>query len=138
MKILGFNFKKISAETFPTREGEIKVNTKIDIDEIASAKTEMFEKEEIVVVSFSYAINYEPKLALVEFKGNILLSLEPDKAKEIIDEWKDKNLSEDLKITLFNIILKKANIKALQLEDELNLPPHMPLPRVSPETKKKE
>jgi hypothetical protein len=32
---------------------------------------------------------------------------------------------------MFNIVLKKSTIKALELEDELNLPYHIPIPKVS-------
>jgi len=54
-------------------------------------------------------------------------------AKEVLKGWKDKETTDDFRIFLFNIILRKSNIKALQLEDELALPPHIPLPSLNKE-----
>ena len=45
-----------------------------------------------------------------------------------IRQWNSKKLPEDFRIALFNVILKKSNVKALELEDELNIPLHIPLP----------
>ncbi|GAG20549.1 unnamed protein product, partial [marine sediment metagenome] len=54
-------------------------------------------------------------------------------AKDILKEWNDKKMSEDFRITLFNIILRKSNLKAIQLEDEMNLPIHIQLPSLKKE-----
>ena len=43
-------------------------------------------------------------------------------------DWKDKKMPDDFRNTLFNLILRKASLKALQLEEEMNLPIHMQLP----------
>ena len=53
--------------------------------------------------------------------------------------WKDgsdKKIPEGIRIGLFNFIMSKCNVKALQLEDELGLPFHVPMPRLRPEKKK--
>jgi hypothetical protein len=50
--------------------------------------------------------------------------------KDFIKQWKQKKLPEEHRILIFNVILKKSNLKAMQLEDELNLPLHIPLPSV--------
>jgi hypothetical protein len=54
--------------------------------------------------------------------------LEPKDVKSVLKDWKEKKVSDDFKIKLFNQILNKCNLKALQLEDELNIPPHFRLP----------
>jgi len=129
MRPIGFNFEKINIEKLSDKAGNIKINTKIDISDIKEIKSTLFKtKEGIVKVKFIYDINYEPGFAKVEFEGNVLFSLEPKAAKDLVNQWKKKKISEDFRTDLFNFILRKSNLKALQLEDEMNLPLHIPLP----------
>ena len=51
--------------------------------------------------------------------------------------WKDKEIPEEFRIAIFNIILRKASVRALQLEEELNLPYHMPFPSIKSQEEKK-
>ncbi len=135
MRLIGFNFKKINVERFKEQPETVKFNTKIDITSIDSAKSDILKtKEELLKIDFRYSILYEPDFAKIELEGNIILSVEPKIAREAIRGWKDKQTSEEFRIILFNIILRKSNIKALQLEDELGLPPHIPLPVINKES----
>lgn len=128
MKYMGFNFRKISIERKEEGSGELKINTNIEIKDLEKAHSEILPSgEEIIIVRFEYNIDYLPNYAKIEFKGDIILSIESKKAKELLDDWKDKKIKEDIRVGILNIILKKANIKALELEDEMNLPLHMPL-----------
>jgi len=129
MRPVGFNFDKINVEKLSDKAENIKINTKIDISEIKEIKSTFLKtKEDIVKVKFVYGINYDPEFAKIELEGNVLFSLESKKAKNLINQWKEKKISEDFKIILFNFILRKSNLKALQLEDEMNLPLHIPMP----------
>ena len=51
--------------------------------------------------------------------------------KQFLDSWKDKKIPEHLRTSLFNFIMNKCNIKALFLEDELGLPLHIPMPKLT-------
>ena len=52
--------------------------------------------------------------------------------KEILDKWKkDKELDQKLMMQVLNFILAKCNIKALSLSQEVNLPPQIPLPKLT-------
>ena len=129
---MGFNFTKISVEKLSEDFKDLKISTNVDIAEIDKVNAEFFKgKEELVGVKFSYKVEYDPLIANIEIKGAVLLALEPKQAKEVLKRWKDKQIPEDFKMFLFNFILRKSNIKAIQLEDEMNLPLHIPLPRVS-------
>lgn len=134
MRLIGFNFTKLNAERLPNSPESIKFNTKINISSIEPLKSDLLKvKDELIKVDFIYSVLYEPDFAKLELSGNILLSVEPKIAREVLRGWKDKKTSEDFRIFIFNIILRKSNIKALQLEDELGLPPHIPLPSLNKE-----
>lgn len=138
MKTLGFNFTKINIERFSSKLEELKANTNINILDITSVKADFIKtKEELLSVKFEYIIKYEPDYAKIDFSGDMVLEVEPKKVKEIIKDWKNKETPEEFRIFVFNIILRKANLKALELEDELNLPLHIPLPFIQKENPEK-
>lgn len=138
MKVVGFNFSKINIERIKNSldsKEKLKVNTSIDIPEINEVKSHILKtKDQVISANFNYKINYDPEFAKIEIEGNVLITVEPKKAKEILKQWKDKKMPEDFKTFLFNVIIKKSTLKALYLEEELDLPLHMPLPSI----KKKE
>ena len=128
MKIIGFKFRKINIEKKSDSLKGIKLSTKIDVLNITSAKNSILKgDEDLLKIDFMYNIKYDP-VANIELGGMLLLSMEQSKAKEILLGWKDKKMDENFKIDLFNVILRKANVKALELEDEMNLPLHIPFP----------
>jgi hypothetical protein len=137
MRLLGFSFNKISAERLSVNQAdfkELKINNNIDISSIEKANSEVFKAkdEELISVKFKYSINYEPNFAIIEIHGNILVSMESKKTKEFLKKWEDnKEMPEDARLALFNTIIQKSSIKALQLEDDMSFPFHMPFPKLS-------
>ena len=129
MKLLGFNFTKIQVEKFKERVEGLKIGTRIDVSEINEAKAGILKtKDEILAVKFTYGLDYEPEMAKLDLEGNLVISLESKKSREVLRDWKDKKMPEDFRATLFNLILRKSNLKALQLEEEMNIPIHIQLP----------
>jgi|SRR3989338_5889400 len=132
MKVIGFNFTKLSAERLKDSVEEIKINTEMDFPEIKESKSPFLKiKEELLEAKFDYKVNYEPGLARVVIQGKVLFSVDQKMAKEILTQWKKKNLPEDFRILLVNVVMRKSTLKALSLCDELNLPVHVPLPILS-------
>lgn len=131
MKILGFNFDKISGERLKESAENMKISTNIDVSEIKEVKTDILKtKEGLVQVKFTYGIKYEPGMANIELKGAAILSLEEQMAKDVLKQWKKKEMPEEFRLNLFNIIIRRASVKGLHLEEEMNLPYHIPFPRV--------
>jgi len=132
MKLAGFNFTKINAEKIKDNFKDLKIETKINIEDLKEIKSNLIKsKESFLTIKFQYGIDYKPEIANIEFKGNILLAVDQKKAKDILRDWKDKKISEEFRMVIFNLILKKSNIKSLQLEEEINLPAHFRLPMIN-------
>jgi hypothetical protein len=140
MKVIGFSFSKISIERLSTKNEGLKVNANIDISEITLLKSVDFLKtnNDLLGVKFTYSVKYDPDYVKIEFLGDIILEVEPKIAKEVIKGWKEKEMSEDFRLFVFNIILRKSDLKALELEDELNLPLHLPLTQLQKSKEKQE
>lgn len=134
MRVVGFDFKKISVERFKDQVENLKFNTKIDISSLNTIKSDLFKsREELLKIDFVYSVFYEPEFAKIELVGNIIISVDQKMARDVLKSWQDKKTSEEFRVFMFNIILRKSNIRALQLEEELGLPPHIPLPSLSKE-----
>jgi len=132
MRIIGFNFKKISAERKSDLKGKLEIKTHMDLEKVE--KEDLDIAGEILRFSFVYSINYNPSHAVISFEGSVLVK--PDKdydLKELLKDWKKKKLPEDLRMLVFNFVMTKCNLRALQLEEEFSLPPHIPLPRLTKE-----
>jgi hypothetical protein len=128
MKLVGFNFNKISVEKEKQKPEKIKISSNIEISDIKEVVLKLVDsKEKILNVSFSYSLNYEPNFAKIDFNGSIMLSVDEKMAEEILSKWKDKETAQDFKLAVLNVIFKKCNVKALQLEEEMNLPFHLPM-----------
>ncbi len=132
MKIVGFNFTKISVEKNKESLEDLKINTNIDISEIKEVKADFFKsQEELLSFKFEFKLDYDPDMAKIELKGVIVLALEPKLSKDLLKQWKDKQIPPDFKLNLLNLILRKSTLKCLQLEEEMNLPLHMRLPSLT-------
>ena len=131
MKLLGFNFTKISIEKAKDSLSELKIENQIDIPDITEVKQDVLKsKDELLAIKFKYVIKYAPDIAHINLEGNILVSVEAKLAKETMKKWKNKEFPEELRIPLFNLIFRKAGLKAMELEDEMNLPLHIQMPAI--------
>ncbi len=130
MTVVGFNLAKISIERKDVISGKIEIKSKADIANIKKEDIKISEGKDVLRADFTFEIDYEPGLAKVYFKGYVLLLEEPKEAKKIMKDWKKKRIKPEVKEKIFNVVLRKCNIKAFGLEDDLNLPTHFPFPSV--------
>ncbi len=129
MRAVGFNFDKISIERLKARTEKLNIKTDIDISELKPLESDILKtKESLLQAKFSYSVNYEPDYAKVDIKGTIIISIDEKQAKDVMKEWKKGQMLPDFRTFLFNVIMRKASLRSLYLEDELNLPLHLPMP----------
>lgn len=135
MVVIGFNLKKLLVERKGIVRGSLKVNTRMNILNLKKEEIKLVAAKDVLNFSFEFIINYtsivdhKGNVADLVFEGEILYLVDPKDTKKILDDWKKKEIREDIKLRVLNTILTKCNLKALILEDELGLPPHIRLPR---------
>ena len=84
-------------------------------------------------LDFEFSLDYQPDIAIIDITGFVYYLEDPTRTKEIIKDWeKNKNIPIDIKQQVLNTIILKATIRALSLEQEINVPPHMPFPSIEP------
>lgn len=135
MKIIGFNLSKILIEKKEKMAEKVQVSQNIDIKDVSKDKIPISDND-ILKIDFKFTINYSEDFAKIEFEGSLLLLPEKDELKNVLKSWKEKKIPEDIRIGLFNYIMNKCNIKALNLEDELGIPWHVPMPKLNPTEEK--
>ena len=136
MKLIGLSFDKISAEKTGEKLEGVKVDSNIEITDIKKADFNLLkDKEEMLDIKFKQTIQYSPDYAKLEFKGMMIISLDFKEAKELLKNWqKSKKIPDELQLTFLNIIITRSAPKAMQLEEDLGIPFHIPLPRIARKT----
>lgn len=128
IKLGGFRFTKQSVERNENFKGEVKVSPNMNIKSIEKFKSENIKKESLKV-EFKFEVDYG-ELGKVFLEGFLFLITDPKTQKEALDSWKNKKLDNDINLIILNIIMQKASIKAMSLEEEFGLPLHVQIPRL--------
>lgn len=136
MPIVGFNIEKLYVEKKKPIEGNVRIKNDMTIKEIVKDdKSSSTEKEGILKFIFEFSTEYQEGIGNIEIGGYVLYLDDKKKIKEILERWnKEKSMETDLLTRILNIILMKCNIKALELSQEMNLPPNIKIPTVSPKS----
>lgn len=137
MRIIGFNLTKILAERQEEDGQGIRVDQNIDIKDIKEEKIPITNNKALKI-KFTLTVTYSKDFGKIEFEGSIMTLPDEGEFKSIMDSWKDKKIPENMRLGIFNFIMVKCNVKALYLEDEMGMPLHVPMPRLTKEVQKKE
>lgn len=136
MPIVGFNFTKLVADKFnPIKEAtKVNINSKLGIKQVSEEKLPTGKTQsDGLKFDFEFILEYNPKIANITIEGFIYYMDDPKIMKEIIKNWKDKkDIPLDIKQLVLNTVILRSSIKALALEQEINIPPHIPFPTVRP------
>ncbi|MBS3166601.1 hypothetical protein J4403_00140 [Candidatus Woesearchaeota archaeon] len=140
MPILSFNINKIDLEKKESTNKPVNVKSNLNVVNVKEANIEISkEKQPLADVSFEFLVTYEPNVGLVKINGSLLYTHEAKKVKKFIEDWKKKkDVDKDIMETILNTCLSRCSIKALYYEQEVGLPPHLKLPRVSQQDKAKD
>ena len=139
MPIVGFGFDTINVEKKQAFDKDDKINNNIKILEIKETSLKPNDKDEMpgLLILFEFGLLYG-KAGSVSLKGHIIHYDPENKVDELLKTWKNgKKLPAQFSTQVFNFIMYKGNIRALQLEDEVGLPLHLKLPRFKIQTDKK-
>ncbi|MBI2106793.1 hypothetical protein HYT57_02305 [Candidatus Woesearchaeota archaeon] len=136
MTIVGFNYDKLSVEKKEEevkKGGDFKVTYNVSIKDMQDYELKLQDKQKALRFVFEFSIRYTPQIGELGMNGNIIYTEDKEKIKEIKEHWDEKkDVPDDLKAQLINLIFRRSNVKALLLTQEVNLPSHIPMPRIVP------
>jgi len=128
MRLLGFNFTKMSVEKNPEFQGKIEINSKMDVADIEKHKPTIL-KQDTAKIKFSFTIDYK-ELGKIELEGFMIWLFDKKTLKEVLENWNKKDLEQEIRTQVLNAVLQKCSLQALKLEEQFNLPLHMQMPSV--------
>lgn len=129
--IINFRLNKIAVEKKALPKGPIEAKNNLRVVGIEEESLSALTKEKALNIQFVFKVMYEPKIAEVEMQGNITYMNDAKTIKEMLENWqKNKKIKQEIAVPIFNHILSKCNVKALGLEEDVELPFHVPIPRV--------
>ena len=138
MPIVGFNFDKILVEKKHPISNQVKINSDLSIKDLQEEKVSIGKTEDLLKFIFEFKVSYD-NLGEILLVGHVLYLEDQKKINDILKEWKkNKKIPDELMALLINTALFKCNIKALTLSQEVNLPPHLRMPRLAPSKDLKE
>lgn len=126
LKLVGSRITKIQAERKPEFSGKLEMKTNIKINSLEKTK----EAKDTIKLTYTFEINYL-ELGEVSIEGILFLSSDSKSIKELLKIHKDKKYESPEYLEITNLIIRKASIKAFELEEELGLPIHIKLPTLS-------
>ena len=135
MPIVGFFYDKIIADRKKDLlKGDVKVKNNLVLQALNQIDIDIGnKKQDVIKLSFEFFTEYQPNIGSINLSGHLLFSDSPENTKSILNMWKkDKKIPEQYAVQFINAILIRSNIKALELSQSINLPPHIKLPVVLP------
>jgi len=149
MRFIGERLTQIEAKRFdvPLDAKLGPINSNSMIKTIKQGKGTINKKRMPLVIEYLYEVNYllekpkEQKLAELHITGEVVYDTEEKEAKKILHEWDKKRKIEPALLQMFmQAAINIAQIQAISIAKDMNLPCPIPLPKVvvkSEETKKK-
>ena len=125
IKIVGSRIAKIEAERNPDFSGKLTIQTNLKVNTIEKVK----DSKETIKVNYNFEISYA-ELGKINLELNLFLASTQKTIKEILKSWEAKKFDTEEQIAITNILIQKASIKAITLEEELGLPIHIRLPSI--------
>ena len=135
MPIVGFHLEKTLAERTKKLQKGMKATHNITITSVQNEDIEMGKatKKPGLKFTFEYNVDYQPKIGQILIEGSVLYLDDEKTVKNIIDGWKkNKNINQEITAQILNTAIVRCTIKALNMAQEVNLPPHMPIPTLTP------
>ncbi len=134
MPIIGLTFRSVDAKREKEQiKDEIKVNSSPRINSIKTVNVSTINKE-VLSLSFDFVTRYDPQIGEIKIGGELLYLT--DKNKELLKQWdKEKKLPEKVSLEILNYLFRRCLLKVSNIADDLQLPPPVPLPKITPKTK---
>ncbi len=131
MPVIGLNLRKIEASVDDKKPvtGNINVNSSPRIESVEKADISLLK--DVLEIEFSFTSNYEPDIAQMHMEGVVLY--QTDKVNDVLKLWKkEKKLEDGVALDVLNAIFRKCLSRAVDLSEELRLPPPVQFPIVKP------
>ncbi len=132
MPVIGLSFNAIEAKrSKEVVKAEIKVNSTPTVTGIKEMNVPTLGGKKALNFEFEFLTKYDPEVAEIKMGGSVIYL--SDKNASILKQWKkEKKIPEDVSIEILNHLFRRCLIRVANIADDLQLPPPLPMPRVTP------
>lgn len=137
MVVVGFGYTRIEAEKRKGLSGNINISNNIAIKEVEeynfpNQEAKPAKDKRGLRFTFEFVSNYAPDAARISLLGELFYLADKKASEEILASWKkDKKIPKEVLGTLLNYISNRSHVEAIILSREINLPPPLPMPKIS-------
>jgi hypothetical protein len=151
MKVVGFNLISFSASRQSIPLPALTLKSDIKVTDIKLDNLPFIKEGEALQFHFEISFNYmdnenindnkSPKknktspYGQINIKGIIIATTPKEESQKILQSWKKKEIPKEVRYPLYNLIFSKCSVKAMQWEEELGLPYHIPMPKINEQNK---
>lgn len=132
MPVIGINIRSMSSEREENIQGNLRVNNSPQIKGVSKKSVGQLNKDALSI-DFEYACGYQvededKEVASIEMAGEVLFLAEDPEEK--VEKWEEnKELDDDIVIPVINSVMRKCMTQAIDISEELQLPPPIQFPR---------
>lgn len=132
MRLLGFNLTNLEVKKNPDFDGKLEMKSNLSLTGVEKKHLDLI-KQDAAKIGFAFSVSYG-ELGSLKFEGSMMWKLDKKSLKEVLDKWNTDNLDPEIRTPILNTVLQKVSLQALKIEEEMALPLHMRMPRVSVST----
>lgn len=130
MPIIRHKYTKLQSEWPKPMQGNLKINSNINFVDMREEPNISGESGTGYTIVYDFKTTYGDESATVNVRGELLYAAPKDEAKEMADLWKEKKiLPERTVLQVGNFCLMRAQMKAIQLANDLDLQSPVQLPK---------
>lgn len=139
MSVIGLNIKSMNSERDDSISGNISVNTSPKIINMEKKSISSLDNKKALSLKFKFKCNYttdddDETVATIDIGGNVLYLVDdPDEAME---KWEEnKEIDDKIVVQSVNHIMRKCLTKAINISEDLQLPPPLRFPKAKKKKK---
>ena len=130
--IIGINLDSIEAKKIENLSGNIRIDNNTSIKNVSQVKVPV-TTEKVSKIDFEFRTQYthsKKVVGYITFTGSVLYK---GNIENIHTSWKDeRKLPDDVAMVVMNNILRKCISRAIDISEQIMLPPPINLPSVKP------
>ena len=125
MPVIGLNIRALEAKKSEEVTGMVKVQSNMNITNVEKQDLAILNREGLSI-EFNFKISYiddkNKDIAEISIDGNVIFI--GDEQEKVLKDWKkEKKVPEDVKFQVIRVVSDKCSKKAVELSDDLQLPP---------------
>ena len=130
MPIMRHTYTTLNARVTGQLKGKFPINSGVTFDDVREEPNISGDATRGFSILYGFTTKYGEDLAQVEVKGEVLYVAPKEEGEAILKEWKEsKRLPEKNVLEVGNYCLMRAQMKAIELANDLNLQSPVQLPK---------